>query len=223
MTDRVIVIGRSDQGRQAIDIIEQLGETEIVGVLDRDASEGEVEGYPILGSDQDLKACAASSGASAFVVAIGDNSSRYRLLAREMTRCRDLKPLRAVHPSAVIARSADIGPGSIIMAGSVVSNGCHVGAGALLGTDASLDHDSILGQCASLAPGATTGGRVRIGECTAVGLGASVIHGVTIGSNSVVGAGTLVLEDLPDQVVAHGVPARIARTRDVDEPYLKGT
>jgi acetyltransferase-like isoleucine patch superfamily enzyme len=29
-----------------------------------------------------------------------------------------------------------------------------------------------------------------------------------------------VLEDLPDNVVAYGAPARVARSRDPDEPYL---
>jgi len=221
MTTRVIVIGGSDQGRQAIDIIEAGGGTEIVGVLDRGASDGDVVvGYPVLGSDDDLATCAASSGATAFVVAIGDNSARHRVFTREHERSPHLEAMRVVHPSAVVSGTADIGPGSIIMAGAVVGNGCRVGAGALLGTRSSLDHDSVLGDFASLAPGATTGGRVRIGDRTAIGLGADVIHGMTIGSDTVVGAGALVVEDVPDCVVAYGAPARIARSRDPDDPYL---
>jgi sugar O-acyltransferase (sialic acid O-acetyltransferase NeuD family) len=197
---------------------------EIVGVLDRHADDGDlVAGYPFLGSDEDLVACAVSSRATAFVVAIGDNSARQRVLTRETARSPDLEPRRVIHPSAVIARSADIGTGSIVMAGAVVSNGCSVGTGALLGTRSSLDHDSILGDCSSLAPGVTTGGGVRIGDRTAVGLGANVIHGVTIGSDTVVGAGALVVDDLPGGVVAYGIPARVARSRDPDEPYLTGS
>jgi sugar O-acyltransferase (sialic acid O-acetyltransferase NeuD family) len=223
MTQRVIVIGGSDQGRQAIDIIEQLDGMEIVGVLDRQPLEGElIAGHPVLGSDEDLSASAESSRATAFVVAIGDNFSRQRVLTREMAACPQLEPVRVVHPSAVVARTAEIGRGTIIMAGVVVSNACRIGAGALLGTRSSLDHDTVLGDYASLAPAATTGGGVRIGECTAIGLGANVIHGIAIGNNSVVGAGALVLEDVPDGVVAYGAPARVARSRDVDEPYLTG-
>jgi acetyltransferase-like isoleucine patch superfamily enzyme len=47
-----------------------------------------------------------------------------------------------------------------------------------------------------------------------------VIHGVTIGADTVIGAGALVLHDLAERVVAYGVPARVARTREIDEPYL---
>jgi sugar O-acyltransferase (sialic acid O-acetyltransferase NeuD family) len=221
MSTRVIVIGGSDQGRQVIDIIEEVGGAEIVGVLDRGASEGEVvAGYAVLGSDEDLARCAESSRAAAFVVAIGDNFARHRVLTRELARCPDLEPMRVVHPSAVISRSADIGGGSIIMAGAVVSNGCRVGTGALLATRSSLDHDCALGECASLAPGVSTGGGVRIGDRTAVGLGANVIHGAAIGSDTVVGAGALVLDDIPDCVISYGVPARVVRTRNPDEPYL---
>jgi acetyltransferase-like isoleucine patch superfamily enzyme len=106
------------------------------------------------------------------------------------------------------------------MAGAVVSNHCVVGTGALVGTHASIDHDGVLDDFVSLAPSATTGGDVRIGACTAVGLGANVIHGVTIGAHTVVGAGALVLGDLPDRVVAHGVPATVARSREPGERYL---
>jgi sugar O-acyltransferase (sialic acid O-acetyltransferase NeuD family) len=224
MTARVLVIGGSDQGRQAIDIIEEVGGMEIVGVLDRRGGDSDlVSGYPLLGSDEDLETVAATTGATAFVVAIGDNSARHRVLSREVARSPGFEPLRVVHPSAVVARSADIGPGSIVMGGAVVSNGCRVGMGGLLGTRSSLDHDSVLGDFGSLAPGVTTGGGVRIGDRTAIGLGANVIHGVTIGSDTVVGAGALVVDDLPDCVLAYGVPARVARAREPDEPYLTGT
>jgi acetyltransferase-like isoleucine patch superfamily enzyme len=65
-----------------------------------------------------------------------------------------------------------------------------------------------------------TGGRVALGTCAAVGLGAKVVHNVRIGAHAVVGAGALVLQDVPDQVVAYGTPARVIRSRGVDDPYL---
>ena len=90
----------------------------------------------------------------------------------------------------------------------------------LLGTNSSIDHDGYVADHASLGPGATTGGTVRIGRATFVGLGANVVHGITIGDDTVVGAGALVLHDLPARVVAYGVPARVARSREPGEPYL---
>lgn len=40
------------------------------------------------------------------------------------------------------------------------------------------------------------------------------------GHANVVPAGAVVTDDLPDGVVAHGIPARVARTRIANEPYL---
>jgi galactoside O-acetyltransferase len=40
-----------------------------------------------------------------------------------------------------------------------------------------------------------------------------VMPGVTIGENSIVGACSLVMSDIPDNVVAHGVPAKVVRPR----------
>ena len=49
-------------------------------------------------------------------------------------------------------------------------------------------------------------------------LGASVTvgAGVTIGRNSVIGAGSVVLRDIPDHVVAAGVPAKVIRELPVE-------
>lgn len=218
---RLLVIGGSDQGRQAIDVLEAAATHEVVGVLDGNLAVGtDVGGYPVLGAADALGEHAASAGADGFVVAIGDNFTRGSLLEAARTGCPDLEPVSAVHPRAVVARDAVLGGGAIVMAGAVVSNGCRVGVGALLGTNSSLDHDGELGDFVSLGPGATTGGHVTVGSYTAVGLGASVIHQVTIGAHTVVGAGALVLEDLPDLVVAYGVPARVVRSRAAGEPYL---
>jgi sugar O-acyltransferase (sialic acid O-acetyltransferase NeuD family) len=218
---RVIVVGGSDQGRQVIDAVLAAGHDTVVGVLDRSITAGDVvSGVPVLGSDDALAAKAAEAEADAFVVAIGDNAARGAVLERLSTACRHLAVATIVHPSAVVGHDATVGPGSILLAGSVVGNGTRVGRGVLLGIRSSVDHDNEVDDHASLAPGATTGGTVRIGRNTAIGLGASVIHGVSIGEDTVVGAGAVVLHDLPARVVAYGVPARLARSRQPGERYL---
>jgi sugar O-acyltransferase (sialic acid O-acetyltransferase NeuD family) len=219
---RVIVIGGSDQGRQVIDAVVARGFHTVVGVLDHALPRGaNVAGVPVLGTDAELRVCAAEVNADQFVVAIGDNATRGRILERESAASAPIAPATIVHPGAVVAHDATLGAGSILLAGAVVSNGCTVGRGVLLGTNSSIDHDCTVEDHASLGPGATTGGTVRIGRATAVGLGANVVHGITIGVDSVVGAGALVLDDIPDRVVAYGIPARVARNREPDEPYLR--
>jgi acetyltransferase-like isoleucine patch superfamily enzyme len=45
-----------------------------------------------------------------------------------------------------------------------------------------------------------------------VGIGAAVIQRITIGAGTIVGAGAVVAEDLPDHVIAYGVPAKVKRS-----------
>jgi sugar O-acyltransferase (sialic acid O-acetyltransferase NeuD family) len=204
-----------------ISTLEEAGSATVVGVVDdRIATGGMVAGYPVIGDVSALGHVARQSGASAFVVAIGDNAVRRALTHRLAQECRELTLLTVVHPTAWVAHDAVVGDGSIILAGAIIANGCRLGRGVLLGSRSALDHDCDVGDFASLAPGVTTGGTVQIGMATALGVGANVVHSVSIGRDSVVGAGALVLHDIPDEVVAYGVPCRVARSRAPGLPYL---
>jgi acetyltransferase-like isoleucine patch superfamily enzyme len=55
---------------------------------------------------------------------------------------------------------------------------------------------------------------IALGENVWLGTGAKVLDGVRIGRDVVVGANAVVAEDLPDGVVAVGIPARVVRKRD---------
>jgi len=53
---------------------------------------------------------------------------------------------------------------------------------------------------------------ITIGDNVWLGGGVVVCPGVTIGAGAVVGAGSVVLRDVPAQVLAAGVPARVVRS-----------
>jgi len=58
---------------------------------------------------------------------------------------------------------------------------------------------------------------IELGDNVWLGTGTKVLDGVRIGRNVVVGAGSVVREDLPDGVIAAGVPARVLRERSPGE------
>jgi acetyltransferase-like isoleucine patch superfamily enzyme len=62
---------------------------------------------------------------------------------------------------------------------------------------------------------------VKIGRFSTITLNVTIIDRITIGENTVVGSGSVVLKDLPDNVLAYGNPARIIRTREPGEKFLK--
>ncbi|MFH1070333.1 MAG: acetyltransferase [Candidatus Glassbacteria bacterium] len=116
-----------------------------------------------------------------------------------------------LHPSAIVAADVVPGEGSQIMAGVVVQAGCRIGKNSILNTACSVDHDCRLGDHVHIAPGATLCGEVVIGDGTLIGAGATVIQGIKVGTGCLVAAGAVVVRDLPDGVIARGVPARVER------------
>ena len=54
-------------------------------------------------------------------------------------------------------------------------------------------------------------GKVCLKQNSKIGSHSTVLPGVTIGKNSIIGAHSLIIDDIPDNVVAFGVPAKIIR------------
>lgn len=57
-------------------------------------------------------------------------------------------------------------------------------------------------------------GSIHIGERTFIGYRAIIMPGVRIGKHCIIGAGALVAEDIPDNSVAVGIPAKVITTID---------
>ena len=52
---------------------------------------------------------------------------------------------------------------------------------------------------------------VTIKEGAYLGMGSIVIQGKTVGMEAVIGAGAVVTEDIPQKVIAAGVPAKVIK------------
>lgn len=53
---------------------------------------------------------------------------------------------------------------------------------------------------------------ITIGDCAWIGANATILTGVTIGKNAVIAAGAVVTQDVPDNTLVGGVPARVIKT-----------
>lgn len=206
----VLIVGAGAQGRIVADILLagfKASGLRPVGFIDDDAARigATMLGLPILGTTAMMR----DIPHDAIVVAIGDNHARQQVT---LTLEADGERLTtATHPWTSIAAGVVIGAGAMVSAGAVITPGAHIGRGVLVNTNASIDHDTTVGDFAHVSAGATVGAHVTIGARTLVGLGAAVMSGCHVGADSIVGAGALVHRDLPDNVVAVGVPARIRR------------
>lgn len=64
-------------------------------------------------------------------------------------------------------------------------------------------------------------GRVTLKKNCKIGTHSVVMPGVTIGENSIIGAFSFVNNDIPANVIAYGVPARVVKPIDPDNKNLE--
>ena len=214
MASKLVVWGASGHARVVAEIIRLRGDYEIVGFLDdfnpRRHNE-EFCGSIIIGGREQL-GLLGRTGVKHVILGFGD--CRARLALSELVRLKGLRLATAVHPRATIAGDVEIGPGAVVAAGAVVNPASRIGQSTIVNTSAVVEHEAVVEDGCHIGPGARLGARVMVGPGTFVGMGATVNSGVRLGAGAVIGAGALVLRDVPDEVVAYGVPARVRAKSD---------
>ena len=118
----------------------------------------------------------------------------------------------AIHPRACLPLEIAIGHGVHVGPGATIAPHAEIGDFVVVNRNASVGHHTALEDFVTLNPGANVAGICRLERGVTIGVGATIVDSVTIGRNSVIGAGSVVTRDIPPDVVAYGVPARIART-----------
>lgn len=217
----VVIIGSSGHAKVVIDIIEKQGIYNIVGLLGEKKNIGtECMGYKVTGAEEDIEDILHKYPSCKAFVAIGDNHIRQQVAAKLQTISPTLEFTIAIHPSALIGRNVQIANGTAVMAGAIVNSGTVISEGCIVNTRASVDHDCMIGEYAGILPGATIGGNVSIGKGSAICIGAVIKQGISVGSNTVIGAGALLLENMSDNVLAYGSPAKVVKSRTIGERYL---
>lgn len=135
----------------------------------------------------------------------------------------DLKDVKArIEPGAIIREKVTIGEGAVIMMGAVINIGAVVGKGTMIDMGAILGGRAIVGDHCHIGAGTVLAGVVEPASATPVivengvliGANAVVIEGIRIGKNAVVAAGAVVIEDVPENAVVAGSPARIVKMKD---------
>ena len=135
----------------------------------------------------------------------------------------DMKDVKArIEPGAIIREKVTIGEGAVIMMGAILNIGAVVGKGTMIDMGAVLGGRAMVGDHCHIGAGAVLAGVVEPASATPVivednvviGANAVVIEGIHVGKNAVVAAGAVVVEDVPDNAVVAGCPARVIKMKD---------
>jgi len=135
----------------------------------------------------------------------------------------DLKGVRArIEPGAILREQVEIGEGAVIMMGAILNIGASVGEATMIDMGAVLGGRATVGKRCHIGAGAVLAGVIEpasakpvvIEDEVLVGANAVVIEGVRVGRGAVVAAGAVVIEDVPENAVVAGCPARIIKYKD---------
>jgi len=135
----------------------------------------------------------------------------------------DMKEIPArIEPGAIIRENVTIGKNAVIMMGAILNIGAVVGEGTMIDMGAVLGGRATVGKNCHIGAGAVLAGVIEpasavpviVEDGVLVGANAVVIEGVHIGKNAVVAAGAVVIEDVPDETVVAGCPARVIKKKD---------
>ncbi|MBU3195325.1 2,3,4,5-tetrahydropyridine-2,6-dicarboxylate N-acetyltransferase [Clostridium algidicarnis] len=127
-----------------------------------------------------------------------------------------------IEPGAVIRDKVSIGKNSVIMMGAIINIGAEIGEGSMVDMNAVVGARGKLGKRVHLGAGAIVAGVLEppsktpceIGDNVLIGANAVILEGVKIGKGSVIAAGSVVVEDVPENVVVAGTPAKIIKVVD---------
>jgi UDP-N-acetylbacillosamine N-acetyltransferase len=207
--EKVVIWGASGHALVVADILRLMGNYAIVGYLDDinlDRIGESFGGGIILGGGEMLQDI-LNDGVSNLALGVGDCKARMQLAHVAVKTGFNLAT--AIHPSSIVASSAQIGAGSVLCAGSIVNPEARIGRAVIVNTSASIDHECVIEDGVHLSPGVHLAGNVVVGMGTAVGVGSVARDGIHIGERCVIGAGAVIVSDLPADVLAYGVPAKV--------------
>ena len=135
----------------------------------------------------------------------------------------DIKNVNArIEPGAIIRDKVTIGDKAVIMMGAVINIGAEIGEGTMIDMNVVLGGRAKVGKNCHIGAGSVLAGVIEppsadpvvIEDNVVIGANAVVLEGVRIGEGSVVAAGAVVTENVPENVVVAGMPAKIIKNVD---------
>ncbi|MDC0059875.1 acetyltransferase, partial [Pelagibacteraceae bacterium] len=200
--DSLVIIGSGGHSKSCLDVIEKEKKYKIVGFVEKNRTKNiKFMGYPILGSDEDLKEI-KKKYSNAFI-AIGQT------LDPKIRTDKFLKLLSLgfkipviVSPYSHVSKKTTIGSGTIVMHNVVVNTESHIGKNCIINTKSLIEHEVEIGDNTHVSTGAIINGNCQIGSNTFIGSGSVIKEGLKIGNNCIIGMGSIIKNNIKDNEIA---------------------
>jgi UDP-N-acetylbacillosamine N-acetyltransferase len=140
------------------------------------------------------------------VLGLGNNKARKNLYENLKSNKISIEILQ--HPRASVSDLSSIDEGTAVMSSAIINPFVKIGKAVICNSGCIIEHECVIKDYAHIAPGAVLAGNVLVGESSFVGANAFIKQGIKIGRNVTVGAGSVVIDDVPDNTLIYGNPAK---------------
>lgn len=192
----IILVGGGGHCISCIDVIEQTGLYQIIGILDIPEKLGEkVLNYPVIGTDNELERFLPDC--TDYLITVGQIKSsalREKLFQKIKMAGGNLPVI--ISPIAHVSRYANIDEGTIVMHQALINAGASVGKGCIINTKALIEHEAVIGSFCHISTAAIVNGQVNIGDCCFVGSNTVIANNTTVVADTVISAGSQVLKNI---------------------------
>lgn len=189
----IILIGGGGHCKSVIDVIEQEGQFEIVGIVDKPEFFGsDILGYSVIGNDSDLgfliKKCKYA------LVTVGQiKSPLLRIRLFELAEKSGFILPNIISPRAYVSKYAAVGKGTIIMHDALVNANTQIGENCIINSKALIEHDCSISNHCHISTSATINGGAIVKSGSFIGSGTITKESIIIGKNSFIKAKSLVI------------------------------
>ena len=184
----LIIIGSDVYARRVIKCIEALiksgEEISIKCILDNNEEKNDVKGYKIL--DKIDNANLYNDEDTSFIIAIKNNKTH-------------------------MGENVSIGKGSIIMDEVNIKDNTKIGNHVIINHGCIIDENIIVEDYVNLLQSSSLGKLVKLDSLTSIGKDILVIPKICIGKKSIIKNSSIVIEDVGDNCIMEGTPAKIIK------------
>lgn len=195
----IAIIGAGGHAKVIIDIIQEIGLYNIIGIYDDNKTES-IMGIKIIGKISEIDPTIEN-----FIIGIGNDKVRKLIYEKHI----NLNWATLIHPKSIISKSASISKGTIVCAGAIIQPEVKIGMHCIINTNSNIDHESIIGDFCSICPSTTICGQVTIGTLSFIGANSTIIQCIRIGNNCIVGAGSVIIRNVEDNCKIVGNPGKL--------------
>jgi sugar O-acyltransferase (sialic acid O-acetyltransferase NeuD family) len=170
-----------------------------------------VNGYQVIGGDNDLESLHLKGFKFAFISIGGIDSYKIRNKIYNRLKFLGYSLPVIIDKSAYVSNFAILSEGVFVGKKAIVNIDSVIGKCAILNTSSIVEHDCVVGDFSHISTSTILNGGVIIGDGTFIGSNSVLKNGIHIGNNSVIGMGSNVLKNLPANITAFGNPCEVIK------------